>query len=265
VRRGVGLAAIIAVIVVSGLLLVLGIALTVLSFGFSSGIQSSSAVISGPGAAILSDVVGARRSIPGAQVVLRVESNSGTPVFVGVAEPEAVDRFLSGVAYDVVPRLDVSTNATNLRSVPGTSNAASPRSTSIWITSAQGTSPRLVWNLDDTGRALVFMNADGSGGVSVRVVTLVSIASTGWKITSIALVGLGALLLVVSVIALRRVRRGPPATPQHAATSRRWGRRRGPGPDAGAPGPVAPTTTTTSENGQPGGDEAIEVSGVDSE
>ena len=232
-RRAASLAAIIAAIVASAVLLVAGITLTVIAFGYSSGIQSSSTTVTGPGAAILTVVIGTRRSIPGAQVVLRVESASGKAVFIGVANPAAVDRFLAGVAYDVVRSLDGRTTNGNMRSVPGGNSAPTPNTSTIWDASAQSApglnaTARLVWNLDDTRRALVLMNADGSSDVSVRVVTLVSMATPGWRIVSISLIGLGVLFLIVALIALRRLRHGPPPTPQHAATSRRRLRRREP-------------------------------------
>lgn len=250
-RRAASLAVIIAAIVASAVFLIAGITLTVISFGFSSGIQSSSATVTGPGAAILTDVVGTRRSIPGAQVVLRVESASGKAAFLGVAKPPAVDRFLAGVAYDVVTSLDGSTPNGNMRSVPGSDTAPNPTTSTIWDASAQSAaglnaSARLVWNLDETGRALVLMNADGSSDVSVRVITLISIATPGWRIVSISLIGLGVLLLIVAVIALRRLRHGPPPTPQHAASTRRWFRRR-----------------ETSAADEPEQQPVIEVSGVD--
>ena len=245
-RRAGALVAIIVSIGVSTLVLVAGIALTVIAFGFNSGIQTSSAMISGPGTAILTDIVGTRRSVPGAQIVLRVDSVGGQPVFVGVADPQDVDRLLAGVAYDVLPGLD---SDAGLRSVPGGDQAPLPGRSRIWVASAQGQSARLVWTFQDDRRALALMNANGSGAVSVRVVTLISLATPGWKIVSVSLVGLGVLGVILCALAVRRYRRGPAPVGQHAASPHKV--------ETEATPEVAPGPMPDASN------ERVEVPGVD--
>lgn len=132
-------------------------------------------------------------------VTLRVRATSTAvdgEVFIGVAPQADVDRYLSGVAHDVVTDLETDPFRATTRSVTGTVSPSAPGAQTFWVTSTSGTGEQeLRWHPGDTDWTVVVMNADGSRHVVTQADVGVRV---GW-LPQFA-VGFGALgaLLVLS-------------------------------------------------------------------
>jgi len=101
---------------------------------------------------------------------LRVEAESGEPVFIGIARSEDVDRHLAGVAYDEVTELDLGGFSLTTERHPGTIEPAAPASQAFWEASVQGSGPQtLAWDGGYGQWSVVVMNTDGSRGVDAEV------------------------------------------------------------------------------------------------
>jgi hypothetical protein len=148
-----------------------------------------------------------------ATVRVRVRSNQGGPVFVGVAPAAAVDRYLAGTAYDEL--VDVRLSPLRTTQVPsaGTRAPAPPADGPRWTVSASGTGEQTIdVPVRDGGQRLVLMNADAAAGVdvtaalSLRAPFLRRLA-LGLLIAGAIVAPVGGLLLAAGV---RRVLRPRP-------------------------------------------------------
>jgi hypothetical protein len=133
------------------------------------------------------------------EVRIRVTPVSpGPPLFVGIARPSDVDRYLAGVDRTVIS--DFWSNEVKpvgggrLRSAPGTQR--------FWAASSTGPGARsLVWKPTDGTWTVVVMNADGRPGVDIgadlgaRMPTLPWIA-LGLLVGGVIFMAGGALLIV---------------------------------------------------------------------
>ncbi len=133
------------------------------------------------------------------KVRLRAESpERGVDVFVGIARTSAVDRYLRGVAHDVVD--DVHTDPFNVdyRTVAGSDEPGAPADEDFWVASSSGPGRRtVVWEPKSGNYTVVVMNADASRGVSADVSVGVQVKDL-WAIIG-GLLGLGAILLAAGV------------------------------------------------------------------
>ena len=156
--------------------------------------------------------VGTFRDLGGITTVrLRAQSTTtGRPVFVGIARQQDVDRYLAGVAHAELQNVRIDPFAASYNYVDGSSRAAPPGSTRIWVASAQGLGAQsMQWKLRSGSWAVVVMNASGTPGVSVDA----SVAATAPWVLGLG-VGLlfgggvvliiGAAMLVIGVVALAR-------------------------------------------------------------
>lgn len=136
-------------------------------------------------------------------VTFRVRATSQAadrPVFIGVASRADVDRYIDGVARDVVTEIDTSPFRASLRPVGGTAKPSAPGAQTFWIASTSGSGEQeLRWNVRDTDSTVVIMNADGSrqvvtqADVGVRVGWLVQIA-IGLAVIGTVSIASGALI-----------------------------------------------------------------------
>jgi hypothetical protein len=139
-------------------------------------------------------------------VTLRLEVTSrgteGKPIFVGLAERVDVDRYLNGVSYVEVRRLDLEAAdqpRLQYQVMAGTTTPPAPASQTFWFESAAGAmSQRLDWRIEPGDYCVVLMNADGSRGVNTT-------ASLGIKapvvLTIAAIVlGVGAALFALGLL-----------------------------------------------------------------
>jgi hypothetical protein len=141
------------------------------------------------------------------QARLQVTSAAGTPVFVGIAPTEDVERYLAGTEHATLTDLDTSPFRATTQTTPGDATPADPATQDIWSASTSGTGTQsLEWDIEDGDWSALVMNADGSAGVDVQ-------ASAGADASFLKPLGLGLLggALVLSflaaVLVARAVRR----------------------------------------------------------
>jgi hypothetical protein len=153
------------------------------------------------------------------EVRVRAERRDGGGVFVGVAPAAEVERYLGGVAHDVVTSLG-DHGAARYRTVEGGEPRRAPVEEELWVASAAGRGEQtLRWDVEEGDWTVVVMNEDGSRGVDVD-------ARVGAELDFLLALGLGLLgaglltaLLAAGLIVLA-VRRGPhPATPAPAVVA----------------------------------------------
>lgn len=129
-------------------------------------------------------------------VDVRIEgvSSSGSSLFIGIAETDAVDHYLSGVAYDEVKGLDLdgrSIAEIEYAAREGTRLPAAPGSESFWELSIEGVGPQeLVWPLESGSWTAVMMNADGSAGMTADVAfgaRISNIVAIAWSVLAFGL------------------------------------------------------------------------------
>jgi hypothetical protein len=167
------------------------------------------------GYALVSEGTGVRSQLLGTVDAIRVRAaaEDGGPIFVGLARPAQVRRYLRGVDHTTVD--DGGRTAQHEGAAPAT-----PPATAVsWTARASGAGEQaLRWDRDDGEQVLVAMNADGSPSVSARVVSSTATLRARPALAAGVLAG-GAVLLALSValivIPLRRTR-----DPRAAATGK---------------------------------------------
>lgn len=135
-------------------------------------------------------------------VRLKVASAGQKPIFVGVAAPDTLTRYLAGTGYTTVAEHNGGVVRTDH---DGAAPATSPARAVDWTAHAEGAGMRtLRWNATD-GRQMVFaMNADGSRPVRVRVVSsAVTLDRMPWWVPA-GLLAFGLILLPTGVVMLRQ-------------------------------------------------------------
>ncbi|HVM01540.1 MAG TPA: DUF4389 domain-containing protein, partial [Acidimicrobiales bacterium] len=167
-----------------------------------------------------------------ARVVAR---SAGGPVFVGIARPADVERYLAGAARDELTEVDLSPFRATLERHPGERRPAPPGEQAFWVAAASG--PGSQSAAVELGRGewtAVVMNADASPGVevdaSVGVETGLLLAAGVVLLVGAALSA--ALAAVLIVVGLRR-----PAGPAPGE------------PGAAVPGAAAPVEAPAAEVG----------------
>ncbi|MDN5747379.1 MAG: hypothetical protein L0H64_02440 [Pseudonocardia sp.] len=137
-------------------------------------------------------------------------TSDGTPAFVGIGQAVDVDRYLSGVATDVVAVGADGSVPTGLDRHPGQTLAAPPTEQTSWAVSATSASTaEVTWPVQDGTYRIVVMNADGTPGMTTQVHAAVTVPRMfGFAIG--ALVG-GLLLTGAGVAVLVAARRRPTA------------------------------------------------------
>jgi hypothetical protein len=147
-----------------------------------------------------------------ATIRVRARSAAGKPIFIGVARKADVDRYLGGVAHEVVEHLDQDPLRPEYRREPGDRAPAPPTAQGFWGARVDGARPGpFTWDVEGGRWAVVAMNADGSPGIALD-------ADVGAKVgillgLSIGLLAGGVVLLVLGLLLIRVVRRRPPAPP----------------------------------------------------
>jgi hypothetical protein len=126
---------------------------------------------------------------------VRIRTESSVPVFVGIARPAAVDRYLGDVRREVATRFDA--RRSDFRPEGSVAPAAPPTAQHFWSASRVGAGKQtLTWSPKSGSWRIVLMNADGSRGVSARL-------AIGAEFPHLLAIGLGllaggGLLLVLS-------------------------------------------------------------------
>jgi len=116
-------------------------------------------------------------------------------VFIGIADADDLERYLDGVAQDVVAQ--VNGRRAQLEHTPGTA-AADPTVQTFWVASASGpATQRLDWDAEPGDWAAVVMNADGSRGIAHEV--RVGVATDVLLPIGLGLVAAGLLGIIVTI------------------------------------------------------------------
>ena len=125
---------------------------------------------------------------------VKVRVSSTRPVFIGIGPENAVNTYLSGVAY--ARGNSLTTPSSDFRTHPGGAPAAPPGAQTFWSASSTGTGHQaLTWKPQAGNWRIVLMNADGSAGVSSDV----SIGAKIPHLLTIAIVAAGAGLVLMLI------------------------------------------------------------------
>jgi hypothetical protein len=149
-------------------------------------------------------------------VRLKVESNAGNPVFVGIARTSDVSDYLRGTSYTSVSDVDYSPFHASYREHGGDHRPALPANQGFWAASAHGSGTQtLAWDLKDGDWSIVVMNADGSRGVDTDIsagAKFPFLATLGW----ISLAGGLVLVIIAGTLIYLGARTPRPPKAQHA-------------------------------------------------
>jgi hypothetical protein len=149
-------------------------------------------------------------------VRLKVESNAGNPVFVGIARTSDVSDYLRGTSYTSVSDVDYSPFHASYREHGGDHRPALPANQGFWAASAHGSGTQtLAWDLKDGDWSIVVMNADGSRGVDTDIsagAKFPFLATLGW----ISLAGGLVLGIIAGTLIYLGARTPRPPKAQHA-------------------------------------------------
>ena len=143
-------------------------------------------------------------------VRVSAEGTGEDRVFVGIARQRDVAAYLAGVSHAQIRDVRLAPFSVSYRYEQGDRRPVPPGQRDIWVASAAGTGPQTVdWSPRSGAWAVVVMNADGSPGVSVDASAGVEVpwllgVAIGLLIGGLAVLALGAVLLVVGVVALAR-------------------------------------------------------------
>lgn len=140
-------------------------------------------------------------------VRLEVAPRDDQPLFVGVAPPDVIARYLEGVAYTTVSARPGSGVA--ITDHPGTAPTAPAGAAAAWTAHAEGVGTQtLRWSAADGPQTAVALNADGTRLVRVRIESVaVTLDRMPWWLPAGA-IALGSLGLVSGAFVIRRTR-GP--------------------------------------------------------
>ncbi len=188
-----------------------GVVLLVLS-GRDTTFGGAEATLSTDRYALVTQAAGLGGGGLDATVRVRVRSNQGGAVFVGVAPTAAVDQYLAGAAYDEL--VDVKLSPLRVTRLPsdGTRAPARPADGPHWTVSASGTGEQTIdVPVRDGGQRLVVMNADAAAGVNVTAALSVRAPflrrlGLGLLIAGAIVAPIGGLLLAAGVRRVMRTR-----------------------------------------------------------
>jgi Domain of unknown function (DUF4389) len=126
---------------------------------------------------------------------VRIRSDSTKPVFIGIARPAAVNRYLGSVDREQTSNFTSSRSDYKLH--PGGKPATPPTAQHIWAASIIGSGAQtLTWKPKSGNWQIVLMNADGTLGVSSTLNIGARVPDLLW--IGIGLLGGAALLLLIS-------------------------------------------------------------------
>lgn len=149
------------------------------------------------------------------KVRIRARPAGPTALFLGVAPATEVTRYLSGVPYDEVTRIDFGPFRYERLPRDGSGTPAAPGGRPFWLASAAGSGEQtLDFAVPAGDYRVVVMNADAGRGVEVRAVLGVQVPllhglGVGFLAGAGALVLLGLLLVGWGVRAPRAAGAGP--------------------------------------------------------
>ena len=126
---------------------------------------------------------------------VRIRSRSDHPVFLGIGPETDVQRYLTGVAHEIVG--DLRDDPGEYERQPGGAPGSAPEAQTFWAASAQGSGRvALDWDVEDGRWAVVVMNADGSRFVDTTLDIGAELDALPW--VGGGLLGAGALLALLA-------------------------------------------------------------------
>ncbi len=208
-----------AILLVIGVLITIGGALTAATFGPSGTLQTTSTPLSTTrdGYALVADVVGVSAGFPGSDLLgsptLGADSPGTERLFVGIGSRQDVDEYLAGVAFQAVRQDGGSWESL---SIPGGRKPGVASDETFWFRASTGNAPTIDFATSNGTGTFVVMHADGTPDVSARI--LIGYTSKWVFPLAIAAIVLGVLLVIEGIVLLRRSRRGTPANPTDTDT-----------------------------------------------
>jgi hypothetical protein len=137
---------------------------------------------------------------------VRIRSRSDHPVFLGIGPEADVQRYLGGVAHEIVGDLEDDPGEYDRQ--PGGAPSSAPGTQTFWAASAEGSGEvALDWDVEQGRWAVVVMNPDGSRYVDARLDIGAELDALPW--VGGGLLGAGVLLalLAAALIVLSLPRR----------------------------------------------------------
>lgn len=187
-----------------------------------------------------------------AQLTATARSIDGEDLFIGVAPPTDVAKYLAGVERDIVS--DLSGGRATVVPVPGSIVPQPPGSQTFWTAKAIGTKPTI--NLSPTGaQTVVVMNATPTKPVNVDL--QVGVKSEVLFPFGIGLIIFGVILVLLAIWIFVRAKKSrrrqlpPGAYPVAATQAVPYGGRLGYGEPQPVTQPVAPPPTAGGDGPPP--------------
>ena len=143
-------------------------------------------------------------------------------LFLGIGPASAVDRYLSGVSYDVATNVSVTPFHLTLARQGGTATPPPPESQSFWVAKASGNHPTLTWTVTSGSYRVVVMNTDAAapvafaGGLDLTIPHSFAIG-IGLLIGGIVLILIAIVLIVLGARSRPRPRPQSRPVPDSAA------------------------------------------------
>ena len=145
-----------------------------------------------------------------ARLRIAATSDTGRPLFIGIARERDADAYLANVAHANLDDFEESDSRQTYDLVSGTATPQPPASQSIWVASATGSGPTaLKWKVREGKWTVVLMNADASKNVAADVKLGVNLRYLGWLSAGLLAVG-GVLAAAAAFLIVRGSRRKPP-------------------------------------------------------
>jgi hypothetical protein len=142
---------------------------------------------------------------------VRIQVEGNDPVFVGIGPDEDVDRYLRGVAHDVLIEFHDGDPQFDLRQ--GKAPRSPPGKQNFWVAESEGSGEQeLTWDAEFGRWTVVVMNADAARGIDVEADVGVKLGWALWVGLGLLVVGLlmsiGALVVILLIV--RHASRPPP-------------------------------------------------------
>ena len=209
--RKIVLIALGVLLLVIGALAAIGGGALMALFGSNNTLSSGAQNVSTPTRALVSPA-GSIQGASGAQTALgsvrlritATPAGAGHNLFLGIGPAGAVERYLSGVSYDVATDVSVTPFHLTLARHPGTATPPPPGSQSFWVAQASGSHPTLTWTVTSGSYRVVVMNTDAAapvafaGGLDLTIPHSFAIGM-GLLIGGIVLILIAIALIVIGV------------------------------------------------------------------
>lgn len=203
-RRGLGMALRIVVLVLGVVITLIGATASVL-IGSDDTAQTGPHDVFTPGVAIITEAEALH--YVGPTLHLTVTRADGAPVFVGITNEVDATSYLDQQSHRVISRVKLPWTLTAAETGTGTDQLATPSEQPWWIDSVEGAGAQeLVWPIQHGRYVIAALNADGTSAVDVEVTLGLEIEGAFYAALAVTAFGL-ALVLVGLWLWIRARRR----------------------------------------------------------